>query len=126
MQSLPDPAGKVFAGGVFQAWNIVQVVVIKLIVNGFEGGLDFAKVHYPAAGLWCIAAYRQSHMKRMSVQTGAFMPLGNIGQAMCRLEVKFLVDFHAVHRAVRASSGLDRALRIRALEEDFTTKINGF
>ena len=126
LEALPDPAGDIFTGWIFQAFYLVEVVVVQLVVDRFKAFLHLPKVHYPAAGLWCSAANRQSHVKRMSVQTGAFMPLGNIGQAMCRLEVKFLVDFHAVHRAVRASSGLDRALRIRAIEEDFTNKINGF
>ena len=35
-----------------------------------------------------------SHHKRMAVQASAFMSLGNIGQAMSRLDTKLFVNLH--------------------------------
>ncbi len=37
-QPFPDPARDIFAGGVFQAGDIVQVVVIQLLVDRLETG----------------------------------------------------------------------------------------
>ncbi len=40
---LPDPAAEVFAGGVFQAWNIVQIIVVELLVDRQKIALISAK-----------------------------------------------------------------------------------
>ena len=91
---MPYPAGDVFAGRVFQAWDVIKVVVIQPIIDGLEGALDVAEVHDPASGFHGIAADYEAHMEGVSVQSGTLVSLGNIGQAMGCLEVKFLVDFH--------------------------------
>lgn len=33
---LPDPDSQIFAGGIFQAGDVVEVMVIQALVNGFE------------------------------------------------------------------------------------------
>ena len=44
---LPDPLGQHFAGWVFQAGDVVQVVVVELLVDRFEDRLDLRKVTNP-------------------------------------------------------------------------------
>ena len=42
---LPDPLGYNFAGGVFQAWNVVEVVMVELIVDRSKSDFDIGKIH---------------------------------------------------------------------------------
>lgn len=48
LELLPDPLRDDFAGGVFQARDFVQVVVIKLLIQWFEDGFYFRKITNPA------------------------------------------------------------------------------
>ncbi len=36
-----DPFGEVFAGRIFQSWNVIQVVVIESFIQGLEDRFDF-------------------------------------------------------------------------------------
>ena len=45
---VPDPLGDHFAGGVLQARNVVQVVVVELLEDRFEDRLDLGEVTNPA------------------------------------------------------------------------------
>ena len=44
----PDPGGEGFAGGVLEAGDVVETVVVEQIVERAEGGLDVGVVHHPA------------------------------------------------------------------------------
>jgi len=57
LQFFPDPASDIFAGGIFQSWNVVQVVVVQLIVDGFEALFQFRKIHDPAGRLRRVPAH---------------------------------------------------------------------
>jgi hypothetical protein len=94
LQFYPDPAGDIFAGGVGESGNVVEVVVIQLFEYGFEAGLEFGEVHYPSGGLRSIASCTQAHMKRVPVQARTLVSLRDIGQTMCCLKVKLFVYFH--------------------------------
>jgi hypothetical protein len=93
-EPVPYPARDIFTGGILQPGNVVEVVVVELIVDGFEAGLEIGKVHHPAGGLRRIACYRQAHVERVPVQPRAFVSGRHVGEAMGGLEVKFLVDLH--------------------------------
>ena len=56
-EPLPNPAGDILAGWIFQACDVVEIVVVQLIVEGLEGGLEVTEVHDPAGGLRCITAH---------------------------------------------------------------------
>ena len=84
--------------------------MIQLLIDRFESALDVTEVHYPATGLICFATDDQAHVEGVSVQASALVALGNIGQTMGRLEVKFLVDFHVSYLAVGALFGGREAL----------------
>ena len=48
LEFYPYPARDVLAGRILQSRNVVEVVMIKLVQNGFEAGFQSAKVHDPA------------------------------------------------------------------------------
>jgi len=48
VEALPDPAGKVLAGGVFEAGDVVEATVIDLVFDGGEGGLEVGEIKDPA------------------------------------------------------------------------------
>lgn len=49
LQPLPDPDRQVFAGGVVQAFNGIQIVMIELLEEWGKCLLDVGKVHDPTA-----------------------------------------------------------------------------
>ena len=93
-QPMPYPPGYIFAGGIPKARYVVEVVVIKLFIQRFEAGLQLGEIHNPASRFRSVSLGGQSYVKGMAVKARAFVPLGNIGEAVGCLEMKFLVDFH--------------------------------
>ena len=104
LEVFPDPAGDIFAGGVVESGNVVQVVVIQLFEDGFEAVLEFGEVHDPSCRLRCITLCAQSHTKRVPMQARALMSRRDVGQAMRCLKVKLFVDFHVRALCVGALS----------------------
>lgn len=83
---IPDPAREIFAGRIFQAGDLVQIVMIELIVGGLERRADIGEIHDPS-GVWIdIAAKMQLDAKRVPMQSRAFVPGGHMRQAMRRLD----------------------------------------
>ena len=64
---LPDPLGENFAGWVFQARNIIEIVVVKLLVKRLENSFDFGEITNPA-GVWVYLTFDiNRHAKRVAV-----------------------------------------------------------
>ncbi len=68
--------------------------MIQLIIEGGEVLLELGKVHNPATGIANIARQLDAHMKGVPMQTGTFVTLGDLRQAVGRLKMKFFVNFH--------------------------------
>lgn len=87
LELLPDPAAEVFAGGVFQAWNIVQIIVVELLVDRLEDRLDFREVADPAGMRIDLAFDVDGDTERVAVQAPAFVarkPSGRLApEARC-------------------------------------------
>jgi hypothetical protein len=94
LQSIPYPAGNVLAGRVFQAWNVVQIVVIQLFPQGKEGGFDVGEVHYPAGLCSYRAADMQGYLKGVAMKSAALVVGGDIRQPVGCFDRKFLEDIH--------------------------------
>ncbi len=94
LELLPDPAAEVFAGGVFQAWNIVQIIVVELLVDRLEDRLDFREVADPAGMRIDLAFDVDGDTERVAVQAPAFVAFGDVGQAMGGFEGEFFEEFH--------------------------------
>lgn len=90
----PDPAGEVFAGGVFEAGDVVEVAVVELVVEGAEGGFEVGEIHDPSGGSADGAGDMDGHVEGVSVEAGALVVGGDVGEAVSRLEGEFLEDFH--------------------------------
>src|SRR5690606_37602622 len=73
---------------------VVEVVMVQLLVQRLERGLEVGEVHHPAGLRIDRAFHVQLHPERVAVQARALVALGHVGQAMCRLEGEDLEDFH--------------------------------
>jgi|JI6StandDraft_1071083.scaffolds.fasta_scaffold32955_3 hypothetical protein len=82
LELLPDPDGQNFAGGILQSRDVIEVVMIKAVVQGFEGGLDVAEIHHPAGIVTNFPADMDFDAKRVAVQSGAFVPRRHLGQTV--------------------------------------------
>lgn len=98
LQCVPDPDGEVFAGWIFEAWHVIEIVMIQLLKQGRESGLDVGEVTDPTKRRLDRSAQMNLDLERMPVKTRTFMALRYVGQAMRRLDAKLLEDFHADRR----------------------------
>jgi len=93
-ETLPDPPRYVFAGGIFESLNVIQIVMIELVENWLEGRFQVPEVHYPSA----ISPYRSGNVyfdaKRMSMQARAFMLRRHIREKVRGLKCEGFVYFH--------------------------------
>jgi len=85
---LPDPNGDVFAGGVFQAGNFIQIKVVQLVQNGFESAADFRVIDHPAQSGVAIAFNRQLDFEAMPVQAVALMRRRQVRQEVGGFKLK--------------------------------------
>ena len=99
-QLIPDPLGEHFAGRVFQARDVVEVVVVEAFIKRLENRLDLREVANPAGMGIQVAAQVDRHLERMPMQAPAFMAFRYVGQAVGGFECKFLEDFHSVFSSV--------------------------
>ena len=65
---VPEPDREVFAGGVVEAGNVVELAVVECGVYRLPGGLDVGKIAYPAEFGIKLAADREFDPERMAVQ----------------------------------------------------------
>src|SRR5690606_25113377 len=90
-----NPAAEVFAGGVFKAFDFVEIAMVKGVVSGFESRLDIGKIHDPAAGFTSRTADIERNGERVAVESAALVTFGHIGQVVGGLKGKFLEYFHS-------------------------------
>lgn len=94
LESVPDPACEDFACRVLESGDVVEVVVIELLVQRLERGLEVGEVADPANGFIYLAAQMDLHAEGMAVQPSASVAGWNIGQLVSCLEAKFFEDLH--------------------------------
>ena len=80
LQIIPDPFGDDFAGGVFKAGDVVQIMVVELFPVGLEGFGDFRVVHQPAELLVALAGDDDFGAEAVAVEAPAFVILGQVRQ----------------------------------------------
>lgn len=113
LELVPDPYRQSFAGRIFEALDLVEIMVIKAVVHGLESGLDIGEVHYPAGLSIDVAADVQLDTEGMTVQARAFVSGRNIGQPVRRFEGE---DFENVHRwALRIGLCRTQGLAVRCV-----------
>lgn len=102
-QAGEDPARQHFAGGIFQPLDVVEIVVIKLVIERRKGSLEVGKIHDPAHLRVRLAFDVDFDAKRMPVQARAFVPGRDVGQQVRCLELKYLENLHG--ESLRAGNG---------------------
>ena len=91
---MPDPLGQHFAGWVFQAGDVVQVVVVELLVDRFEDCLDLGEVTNPTGIGIDFTFDINGDSEGVAVQAAAFVAFRYVWQAMGRLEDELFEQFH--------------------------------
>src|SRR5690606_17996063 len=90
----PDPAGDVFAGGVFEAFDVVEKTVVEALQDGLEHRLDIGEIHQPAAGFPGLPSDVQGHLEGVAMEAAALVARRYVGQEVGGFEAEFLEDFH--------------------------------
>ncbi|MNH24718.1 hypothetical protein D3C79_846670 [compost metagenome] len=70
--------------------------MVQLIIDRLEDRLDLGEVADPARVRVERAGQVQADLERVAMQTAAFVPFRDVGQAVGRFECEFLENFHAV------------------------------
>ena len=91
---LPDPDRDIFRGGIFEPIDIVQIMMVEPLKQGFEGGLDRKEIGDKAGDRIDRALEPQFHAIGVPVQPAAAVFFGDIRQNMRRLETEGLRDLH--------------------------------
>ena len=91
---LPNPLGQHLAGRIFQAGDVIQVVVVELLVDRFENRLDLGEVTNPTGIGVDFTFDINGGSKGVTMQAAAFVAFRYVGQAMGRLEDELFEQFH--------------------------------
>lgn len=75
-----------FAGGIFQAGNIIKVAMIQGFIDRLASLFDVGKIHNPAMFLSHRAGNVNRGVKRMSMKSLALMIVDHMGQTMGSFE----------------------------------------
>jgi len=105
----PQPDREVFAGGVLQSGNLIQITMVKCSMNRLPGRFDLGKIQHPTLHWVDLAAQRKLHVERVPMQARAGMGVRQRGQAPGALQVKTSENIHAAFsrkNAVLAMRGL--------------------
>ncbi len=97
LELLPDPAREDFAGRVLKARDVIQIMVVETLVQGFEGGLYIGEIPYPAGMRVDGALDMQAYLEGMPMETPALVARRNVGQEVCGFENEFFENFHDNH-----------------------------
>ena len=95
----PDPLGEILAGGVFQAGDIVQVVVVEALVDRFEDCLDLGKVADPAGVRVDLTLDVDGRTEGVTMQAAAFVASRHVRQEMGGFEGEFFEQFQGKRSA---------------------------
>jgi len=88
LEPIPDPDGDVFAGGVLQARDIVQVVVIQFFPQRPECLRDVRVIHDPSKLRIAWTLHNYFDLEAVSVEPPAFVRFGQERQQMGCLKLE--------------------------------------
>ena len=93
-QALEDPARQHLAGGILQALDIVEVMMIELVEQRRERRFDVGEVHHPAQRGIGLTLDMDLDAERMSVQARALVARRHVRKAVSRFDMEFFEDMH--------------------------------
>ena len=91
-EAVPDPDGDVFAGGVFEARDVVEIAVVELFPERFEGVRDVRVIHDPAELGIAFAVDDDFGAEAVAMEAAAFVALGQMREEMGGFELKRLTE----------------------------------
>ncbi len=94
LEFLPDPAGDVFGGGVFEAGDFVEEAVVELFFEGAEEGFEVAEIHEPAGAGIDGAADGDFDAEGVAVEAIAFMAGGHVREGMGGFKAEFFGELN--------------------------------
>jgi len=94
LQPFPYPLRKILAGGVLEAFNLIEAMMIELVEQGLKGSPQVGKVHHPARFLTDRTADVDFNPERVSMHAGTFVPFRDIGKPMGRFDLKYPKYIH--------------------------------
>jgi len=100
----PDPARQIFAGRIFQARNVVEIMMIESLEQRRECRLHVGEVHHPSRFRARLAFDMDFDAERMPVQARAFVPGRNVRQAVRGFDLESLEDMHWICAIAARSS----------------------
>ena len=114
----PDPTCQVLAGGIFQARNLVQQLMIDALEHRLKRCAYLGEIHHPPGMRIDRARNVQLDAKGMPMQARALVPRRHIRQAMSGFDGEGAKDLHAVRLKLprrdalmpRAQDALERGL----------------
>ncbi len=89
-QTVPDEFCQDFAGGIFQAGNVVEHAVVELLDDRLDQPLDLPEIHHPAGLRIDRACNVNVHTVAVPVDRPALMAGRCVGQAVRRLKTERL------------------------------------
>ncbi len=96
-QVAPNPDRDVFAGGIFEPRNFVQIIMIETLHYGFERFADVGVIDQPAESRIHLAGHDDFDLETVAMQAAAFMRRWQIRQQVRRFKLKCFskFDFHS-------------------------------
>lgn len=112
LQPVPDPGRQPLAGRILQTFDVVEIVVIQLVVQRLERGLDVGEIHDPAGLRVEVAGDMDLDAEGMAMEARALVARRHVGQPVGGFEGEDLEDIHG--EKFRGRRVPDRAgLRLR-------------
>jgi hypothetical protein len=95
-EALPNPDSNIFAGGVFEAGDFVEIMVIKLIEDGLASIANVGVVHDPAHFGVALSFDDDFGAEAMAMQAAALMIGRDMREHVGGLEVEYFseLEFH--------------------------------
>ena len=93
---LPDPAGEILTGWIFEARNLIEIVMVEALKYWLKRYFDLSEVHNPARRVSDFAVYADPHRKRMAVQSRTFVFGGHVREPVRSLEGEFFKQSHKI------------------------------
>ena len=90
LQAIPDPHSHVFAGGILQTVNFVEIMVIQLLPERLKRYGDIGVIDHPAKFGIALALDHNLCLKTVAVQSAALVILRQVRQVMRCLELESL------------------------------------
>jgi hypothetical protein len=100
LETVPNPDSQVFACGIFEATDLVQVMMVELFEQGSESFHNIGVIHDPAEMRVAFSFHDDFGAEAVTVKTAAFMVFGHMRQEMGRFKLKRFTELQVHQRPI--------------------------